>query len=229
MNRINVLGIKYCDMGVAEAVEYSVRAVSERRGGYVLLPDSELALEARKNRRLMAAIRGAELVLPGDKGIYTASDILGMPLHYSVSAQSFSSALFARLGGMDSSVYFVGARCQTAQAAAERLIGRYPGLKLAGVSNGQFVDDTELIDDINAAAPDILVVCLASPRQELWIYESCAKLNVGMTIALGDALEPKSARHKESALKRLASEPKTTLKIPRVTLAALWKRITGIG
>ena len=42
MNRINILGIKYCDMDIAEAVEHSVRCIEQRGGGYVLAPDSSL-------------------------------------------------------------------------------------------------------------------------------------------------------------------------------------------
>ena len=34
MNRINILGIKYCDIDIAEAVEHSVRAISAREGGF---------------------------------------------------------------------------------------------------------------------------------------------------------------------------------------------------
>ncbi len=56
MNRINILGIKYCDMDIAEAVEHSVRCIEQRGGGYVLCAGFELALAARRSRRLMAAV-----------------------------------------------------------------------------------------------------------------------------------------------------------------------------
>ena len=42
MNRINILGIKYCDIDIREAVEHSVRAIETREGGYIIVPDSEL-------------------------------------------------------------------------------------------------------------------------------------------------------------------------------------------
>ena len=89
-----------------------------RRGGVGGKGDLVLvaqALAARKNRRLMSAIRAAELVLPGDRGIFIASRILGMPLHYKMSAPDFASALLARLSGCGKSVFLVGARQQTVQ------------------------------------------------------------------------------------------------------------------
>lgn len=224
MNLINVLGIKYSDIDIAEAVERSVRIMAQRDGGYIVAPDSALALEARRNRRLMTAVRAARLVLPGDKGIFIASSVLGLPLHYKMSAADFASALLARLGEDGGSVFLLGATDKTVQNAADAILRRFPGLKLAGVASGQFVDDTELIDEINAVSPDLLLVCLTSPKQELWLYEVSPELNAGLSLALGTVLETK---RKEGFFSRLVRDPKLTLKIPRMVLAALWKRIAG--
>ncbi len=226
MNRINILGIKYCDIDITEAVEHSVRSIETREGGYIIVPDSDLALAARKNRRLMSAIRGAELVLPGDRGIFIASRILGMPLHYKMSAQDFSSALLARLSGCGKNVFLVGARRQTVQYAADRIVERYPGIRIAGTADGRFVDDTEIIDEINTASPDLLLVCLSSPKQELWLSEASQELNAGLSLGVGAVTEEVSARH-NGFFARLMRDPKRALKLPRMILAALWKRIAG--
>ncbi len=226
MNRINILGIKYCDIDITEAVERSVRSIETRGGGYIVVPDSDLALAARRNRRLMSAIRGAELILPGDRGVFIASRILGLPLHYKMSAPDFASALLARLSGCAKSVFLVGARKQTVQYAADRIVERYPGIQIAGTADGRFVDDTEIIDEINAASPDLLLVCLSSPKQELWLSEVSQELNAGLSLGVGAVLEEQSAR-REGFFERLMREPKRTLKIPRMILAALWKRIAG--
>ena len=216
MNRINILGIKYCDIDITEAVEHSVRAIERRVGGYIIVPDSDLAFAARKSCRLMSAIRAAELVLPGDRGIFIASRILGMPLHYKMSAPDFASALLARLSGCGKSVFLVGARQQTVQYAADRIVERYPGIQIAGTADGRFVNDTEIIDEINAA-----------PKQELWMSEISNELNTGLSLGVGAVLEETGARRSEGFFTRLVHDPKRTLKLPRMILAALWKRIVG--
>ncbi len=227
MNRINILGIKYCDIDIREAVEHSVRAIETREGGYIIVPDSELALAARKNRRLMSAIRGAELVLPGDRGVFIASRILGMPLHYKMSAPDFASALLARLSGCAKNIFLVGASEKAAQYAADRIVERYPGIQIAGTADGRFVDDTEIIDEINAASPDLLLVCLSSPKQELWLGDVSQELNTGLSLGVGAVLEEPGVRRKESFFSRLMHNPKRALKLPRMIIAALWKRIAG--
>lgn len=224
MNEINILGIKYSDIDITEAVERTVRAIDAREGGYILAPDSALALDARRSRRLMAAVRSARMVLPGDKGVFYASNILGLPLHYKMSGADFASALLARLGADGKGVFLVGAREKSVRRAAEGLVERFPGIKIAGVAGGNFVDDGELIDEINAAAPELLLVCLPSPKQELWLYDAAESLDAGVTLALGAVLEP---RRKQGFFTRLFNDPKQTLKIPRMILAALKKRIAG--
>ena len=227
MNRINILGIKYCDIDITEAVEHSIRAIETRGGGYIIVPDSDLALTARKNRRLMSAIRGAELVLPGDRGVFIASHILGMPLHYKMSAQDFASALLARLSGCAKSVFLVGAKKQTMQYAADRIAERYPGIQIAGTADGRFVDDTEVIDEINAVSPDLLLVCMSSPKQELWLSEVSQELNTGLSLGVGAVLGESGVRRGDGFFSRLIRDPKRTLKVPRMILAAIWKRIAG--
>lgn len=224
MNRINILGIKYCDIDIAEAVEVSSRAIDARDGGYIVAPGSELALDARKNKRLMAAIRAARLILPDDRGIFIASQLLGLPLHYKMNGADFTSALLARLSLNGKSVFLLGTKENDAQHAAEAIIDRYPGIRLAGANNGRFVDDTEVVDEINAASPDLLLVCLSSPKQELWLYDTYQELNVGLSLAVGDAFEHKQ---KVGFFARLRKSPKEALKFPRMILAALWKRIIG--
>lgn len=225
MNTINILNIKYCDIDIAEAVEHSMRAIRARSGGYVLTPDSALALAARKSRRLMAALRAARLILPGDRGIFIASRILGLPLHYKMSGADYASALLARLGGEAGSVYIIDAAANDLRGAAARLAARYPGLVIAGISDGRFVDDTELIDEINTASPDLLLVCMSSPRQELWLYETCPMLNAGLCLGLGR--DDNNGAGQGGFFARLAHDPRRALKLPRIILAALWKRIAG--
>lgn len=226
MNTINILNIKYCDIDIAEAVEHSMRAIRARSGGYVLAPDSALALAARKSRRLMAALRAARLILPGDRGIFIASHILGLPLHYKMSGADYASALLARLGGEAGRVYIIDAAVNDPRGAASRLAARYPGLVIAGMADGRFVDDTEIIDEINEASPDLLLVCMSSPRQELWLHEACPMLNAGLCLGLGRD-DDNNGAGQGGFFARLARDPRRALKLPRIILAALWKRIAG--
>lgn len=227
MKEINILGIKYGDTDIAGAVEYAVRMMEAQDSGYVLVPDSDTVLAARKNRRLMEAFREASLVLAGDRGIFAAAEILGEPLHYKMSGLDFASALLARLSSEGRSFFLLGSKPQEVNEQAQRLALRYPGLKIAGSADGQFVDDEELIEQINLACPDLLLVCLSSPKQELWVNKTYSQLNAAMVLCIGDVTERKNKLHEQGFIKSFTQDPKTALKVPRMASAALIKRIFG--
>lgn len=227
MKEINILGIKYGDTDIAGAVEYAVRMMEAQDSGYVLVPSSDTVLAARKNRRLMEAFREASLVLAGDRGIFAAAEILGEPLHYKMSGLDFASALLARLSSEGRSFFLLGSKPQEVNEQAQRLALRYPGLKIAGSADGQFVDDEELIEQINLACPDLLLVCLSSPKQELWVNKTYSQLNAAMVLCIGDVTERKNKRHEQGFIKSFTQDPKTALKVPRMASAALIKRIFG--
>lgn len=58
------------------------------------------------------------------------------------------------------------------------------------IANSYMGDITEnedlVINEINATAPDILVLALESPEQELWIERNHSKLNVKLCLVLAD-------------------------------------------
>jgi N-acetylglucosaminyldiphosphoundecaprenol N-acetyl-beta-D-mannosaminyltransferase len=69
---------------------------------------------------------------------------------------------------------------------------KYPGHKIAGSYSPPFrpltpAEETAILDRINAAQPDILWVALGMPKQDLWIHERLAKLNVPVAIGVGAA------------------------------------------
>ena len=76
-----------------------------------------------------------------------------------------------------------------AELAAEKLSEKYPGIVIAGTNDGYFSDDEPIIDKINAAKPDLLLVCLGAPKQEKWMKKNADKLSAKLAIGLGGSLD----------------------------------------
>jgi N-acetylglucosaminyldiphosphoundecaprenol N-acetyl-beta-D-mannosaminyltransferase len=98
---------------------------------------------------------------------------------------------------------------------------RYPGLKIAGRSDGYVKEDdmTALIDQINESQADILFIALGSPKQEKWFMtHKDALKHVRVCQGIGGTLDtiggnvkraPASwCRYNLEWLYRLLSEPK---------------------
>ena len=60
---------------------------------------------------------------------------------------------------------------------------------VAGARDGYFdpagPENDGVVDTINAAAPDVLLVAMGFPRQELWIAENLPRLGVKVVVAEG--------------------------------------------
>jgi exopolysaccharide biosynthesis WecB/TagA/CpsF family protein len=84
------------------------------------------------------------------------------------------------------SVYLLGADAETVARTA-LVLGRIPHLHVCGCWDGYSCWDSmpEVLDSINAAAPDILLVAMGNPRQELWIAKHATALRVPVLIGVG--------------------------------------------
>jgi N-acetylglucosaminyldiphosphoundecaprenol N-acetyl-beta-D-mannosaminyltransferase len=111
---------------------------------------------------------------------------------------------------------------------------------VCGTENGYFSDDAPIIEKINSAAPDLLLVCLGAPKQEKWMLANTGKLNVGLMMGLGGSLDVFAGvvqRSPESWnrlglewLYRLIKQPsriKRMIKLPLFLFAAMGERIRG--
>ena len=189
MSRIDVLGVSFDDLTMDEAVEIALGFMQERRACYACTPNPEIVMAAKGDAALRAALSGAELVLADGVGITKAAAMLGTPLKSRVPGIDFASNVISRLAQRGGSVYLLGAKPLVAEAAAEKLTQTYPGIVIAGTNDGYFTDDAPVIEKINAASPDFLMVCLGSPTQELWMSANAGRLSCGLMAGLGGSLD----------------------------------------
>ena len=189
MSRIDVLGVSFDDLTMDEAVEIALGFMQERRACYACTPNPEIVMAAKGDAALRAALSGAELVLADGVGITKAAAMLGTPLKSRVPGIDFASNVISRLADRGGSVYLLGAKPLVAEAAAEKLTQTYAGIVIAGTNDGYFTDDAPVIEKINAASPDFLMVCLGSPKQELWMSANAGRLSCGLMAGLGGSLD----------------------------------------
>ena len=241
MSRTDILGVEFDSVTKDEAVNFVLDRINERGGGYMVTPNPEIVMETWVNPELKAAVSGAFLTIPDGIGIIHAASIMKTPLSERVPGIDVASAVLDNMAKAAKSVFLLGAKPGIAEKAAENMEKAYPGLRIAGTQDGYFKDDTPVIDKINEASPDFLLVCLGAPKQELWMAKNEKKLNVGFMAGLGGTLDvfagvvkraPK--RWQDSGfewLYRCVKEPwrfKRAAKLPRFIFRAMGERIRRI-
>ena len=238
--RTEVLGVEFDNLNMEAAADKAFELMEQRRSAYVVTPNPEIVWMCRDNSALKESVAAADLVVPDGIGVIYGAKILGTPLKQRVPGIDLGTKLFARMPESGKTLYLLGAKPGIAEMAAENISKQFPGIKICGTADGYFKDDAPVIEKINEAAPDLLLVCLGAPKQEIWMHSNASKLNVGLMMGLGGVLDVFAGtvqRAPESWQKlglewlyRLIKQPsriKRMIKLPMFLFAAVGARIRG--
>ena len=186
---VTLLGVRIHALTVAELHQFFTATISSRQRARVLNVNAHCLNLAAEQPWLRRFLNQAEIVFCDGVGVMLGARLIGrhIPERITYADWMWQLAGFAAQHGY--SLYFLGARPGVAQAAADRLLTRHPDLKICGVQHGYFerardhAENQAVIDRINQARPNILVVGLGMPLQERWLCENwdCLEVNIGLT------------------------------------------------
>lgn len=238
MSRIDVMGVGFDDLTRDGAVALCKNLIEEHRSAYMVTPNPEIVMASWDNSALREAISNADLVIPDGIGVVKAAKILGTPLKERLPGIEIGEAILQYAAQSGKKVFLLGAKPGVADLAADRMREMFPGIDICGVNDGYFKDDAAVIEKINAAKPDFLMVCLGFPKQEMWMAQNASKLDVGLMAGLGGSLDvfagtvlrapEKWQRMNAEWLYRCIKEPwrfKRIARLPLFILKAIAKRI----
>ena len=238
MVRTDVLGVGFDDKTIDEAVLHAYEIINSNEKTYIVTPNPEIVWICRQDKALLAAVNTAGLVLPDGIGVIMGARILRTPLRCGrIPGIDFIAALFDKLAQGGGSVFLLGSKPGVAEEAGKKLVKKHPGLLIAGTADGYFSDDASVIDQINAAKPDLLLVCLGAPKQELWMAENIGRLDTHLCAGLGGALDVFAGKVKRAPVffqklglewfYRLVCEPrriKRMIKLPLFIIAVIYAK-----
>ncbi|ODU56025.1 MAG: glycosyltransferase [Clostridium sp. SCN 57-10] len=181
--------IAFDNVTISEAVDIALGHLSRGERCRVVTPNAEIAYECKKNIALRDIINTSQLILPDGIGVIYAAKLRKRALKGRVPGIDFASALLAALQNTGKSVFLFGAKPGVADKAAANLCKKYPGLRIAGTHNGYYSDDASVVRAINDAKPDVLFVCLGSPKQEQFMATRGSALTATVMMGLGGSLD----------------------------------------
>lgn len=140
-----------------------------------------------QNAQYRAALARADMVLPDGIGVELAARMCGQTLTENLNGTDFTPKLLAEAARRGQSVFLMGGKPGTAQAAAANLCHMISGLRIAGTLDGyaQARDEDRAVATINASGADILLVAMGVPMQELWLDRHAAQLRPRLRLGVG--------------------------------------------
>lgn len=192
MSRISILNISFDSTTANEASEKIFAACKNKNEFPItaVTPNPIMVMNAKENEKLFSALANADISLADGVGIISAARRMGTPLPERVTGIDTAYSVLEKLAEIGGRVYLLGAKPGVAEKASAELTEKLPSLRVVGTHDGYFESDAEIIKDISEKSPDLLAVCLGSPRQEIWAHENKEKLaGVGAVMCLGGALD----------------------------------------
>ena len=191
--RLPILNIWVDPVGMDDALDMVDDFIDEGDKVYtVLAANPEKNFSVPRDPLLYESFRRADLLIPDGIGIAVAAGILHNQWLSRVPGCELMEEICRRAAQQGRGVYLFGASEAVNSRAAAILEERYPGLKIAGRSNGYLSEEEAdtLVDDINASKASILFVALGSPRQESWLARNRERLtHVRVCQGIGGTLD----------------------------------------
>lgn len=187
--RIDVLGVSFDNVTMAEAVAAGQRLLNTEGAHYVVTPNPEIVEVCREDPAARAAVNGADLVLPDGIGVIKGAAMMGTPLKEKTPGIEFAGRLMEKMAGEGKSLYLLGAKPGVAEEAGARLAAKYPGLRIAGTHDGYFKEDASVVEAIRLSGADCVFVCLGAPKQELWMAKNGEATGARLLCGLGGSLD----------------------------------------
>jgi N-acetylglucosaminyldiphosphoundecaprenol N-acetyl-beta-D-mannosaminyltransferase len=178
----------------AQALDAIEALVVAKRGGRVFTPNVDHVVLAEENASLREAYDAAELSLVDGMPLLWASRLLGLTLPEKISGSDLVGPLLERAGKKGWKVYLLGGADGVAEAAA-KIMRERDGVRVVGLDaprvgkDGTVQDGGEALAKIRAAAPDVLLVALGAPKQELFIHRHAAQLTPAVSLGIGASLD----------------------------------------
>lgn len=152
-----------------------------------------VANTAFSNARLKHILQQSDLVYCDGAGIVLGSKILGSPLPTRLTAADWFEDMLAYFAQKDCKVYLLGGDPGVPEQALDEIATRVPNHSVIGAHHGYILSNPDLqnqvIEEINALQPDILIVGFGTPLQEYWMDAHRHKLKVPVIYAIGAVMD----------------------------------------
>ncbi len=161
----------------------------------VVTANAQFYVLAQNSRRFRECLRGADYICADGMPIVWACNSLFGGRVRRIAGVSLVEKLCQRGAVHRLRVFLLGGRPGTANATAEILKRRHPGLQIAGVNcppiGFERREDSlqEVLDHIESAKPHVLFVGLGAPKQEFMIDRHIRSLRVPLAIGVGGSFE----------------------------------------
>jgi N-acetylglucosaminyldiphosphoundecaprenol N-acetyl-beta-D-mannosaminyltransferase len=194
---VDLFGMRIARVTMPEAVSQLLDWCRQPQGDacrYVVTPNVDHAVLLQDHAELRSAYADASLALADGAPIVFASRLLGRHLPERVAGSDLVPSLFDATRE-PLRVFLLGAAPGVAETAAAKIHRRWGGVQVVGTYcpplgfERNSLENARILAAVAAAKPDLLVVGLGAPKQELWVHRHRHQLRAKVALCAGATID----------------------------------------
>lgn len=185
----SLFNILIADYSLTDLISFIANTIYSGQKVHIITLNPEMVARQVVDEKFRQALNSAELRIADGNGILIAARILGKTIYHRIPGVELVEELLKVGQKRGWSFYFLGSSQEVITRLVNILTKQSPKICISGFHHGYFQDSLPIIEDINRLKPDILLVGLGSPQQELWIYQNRHSLSTSIMVGVGGSFD----------------------------------------
>ena len=184
MRKMQLLGIELRDYSVKESLRLVGQYLNDAKLDTICFLSTDILLNAGEDENLKLWLESMDLTIPVSEEILHAAGITNRSRIKEVVNSVFYKEFVKRLSNEKRTMFILEETQSVLDASVEYIEKYASGIQLVGTYAFENLtgDEASIINDINAAVPDIVISRLSSPRQEQFVFENKNKITANENV-----------------------------------------------
>lgn len=166
---------------------------------FIVTANPETLMIANDNDKFKKCLLDdSTIIVPDGIGVLKGANMLGYKIPETITGVELCTELFEYGNKHKKSIYLFGAKPEVVELLAKKIKIDYPNLKVLGYENGYVEDKNEAYKKIIELKPDIVLVAIGIPHQELLIYDNLKYFDKGIFMGVGGSFDVLSGTKKRA-------------------------------
>jgi N-acetylglucosaminyldiphosphoundecaprenol N-acetyl-beta-D-mannosaminyltransferase len=195
MNRVKILNVYFTSIESSELFQFFRESIKNNQFSQVVIAPVNSIIAAYYDRKLNEIYNNADFVLCDGMPIKWASKFLNTPILERITGLDLLPDLVAFASKENFTLFLLGGSPGVGVQLKEVILQKFPDCKILGIYVPPFMnvfdaqENQKMVDAVNTAKPNIVLVSLTAPKQDLWIAQNITKLHPALYVGIGGAFE----------------------------------------
>ena len=195
INRVPFLNAYVDNVDCQQVLEVIQEHIDSGVPGYMVSLNTDICIKLEHDDDFRRAHQDASLVLMDSQPLFRLARRWGIPLKEKLSGSDLMPIVCKWAAEKGYSCFIMGGLPGVPEEAARRLKTSFTGLKIAGTMSPPYgferseEEISTILSVVKNANPDILFVCIGSPKSEKFIHPHLEGLGTRFCLAVGAAVD----------------------------------------